>query len=77
VRRAADVLAVRPLLASGASARVWLERPGSPRTIVGWFREFAPLYPRTYWLARAVDVAPESRVQSDTPCAIELTLAAR
>ena len=74
---AAEVLAVRPLLAEGASARLWIERPGAPRTIVGWFREFETLYPRTYWLARASDLPPESRFQSDAPCTVELTLAAR
>jgi hypothetical protein len=56
---------------------VWLERPGAPRTIVGWFREFETLYPRTYWLSRAADLLPESRVQADTACTIELTLASR
>ena len=75
--RAADLLAVRPLLADGASARVWLERPGAPRVIVGWFRDVSALYPRAYWLARPIDAPLESRVQADAPCAVELTLASR
>jgi len=73
--RSAALLAVRPLLASGASARIWLERPGAPRTIVGWFRDADARYPRAYWLARPTDLPPESRVQSDTPCTAQLTLA--
>ncbi len=75
--RAADLLAVRPLAADGTSARVWIERPGSPRTIVGWFRNIEALYPRTYWLARAADLPVESRVEADSACRVELTLAAR
>jgi hypothetical protein len=72
--RGADLIAVRPLLADGASARIWLERPGAPRTIVGWFRDGEALYRRTYWLARPAALLPESRVQADAACAIELTL---
>jgi hypothetical protein len=73
----ADLLAVRPLLAAGASARLWLERPGAPRVIVGWFRDTDARYPRAYWLARPADLPPESRVLSDAPCSVELTLASR
>jgi mono/diheme cytochrome c family protein len=75
--RTTDLLAVRPLLATGASARIWLERPGAQKLIVGWFREADARYPRTYWLARPADLPPESRVQSDVACTIELTLALR
>jgi hypothetical protein len=74
---ATDMLAIRPLLADGASARVWIERPGAARTIVGWFKDADARHPRAYWLARAADLPPESRVQADTACTIELTLAAR
>ena len=77
IRRQAAVLAVRPLLASGASARIWLERPGAPRTIVGWFRDADPRYPRTYWLTRPADLPAEARVQSDVSCEVELTLSTR
>lgn len=73
----ADVLAVRPLLSAGGSARMWLERPGSPRTILGWFRNYETLYPRTYWLARSADLPAESRVAADASCTVELTLASR
>jgi hypothetical protein len=75
--RSATLLAVRPMLADGGSARIWLERPGAPRTIVGWFRDADTRYARAYWLARSTDLPPESRVQSDTPCRVELTLATR
>jgi hypothetical protein len=67
---AAQLLAVRPLPADGASSRMWLERPGAPRAIVGWFRDVDAAYPRTYWLARPLDLPPESRLESDTPCRV-------
>jgi len=75
--RGADVLAVRPLLPDHGSARLWLERPGAPQVIVGWFRETESLYPRTFWLARPPELVPESRIASDAACSVELTLAAR
>jgi hypothetical protein len=71
--RSATLLAIRPRLAAGASARMWLERPGAPRAIVGWFRDTDPRYPRTYWLARGTELPPESRLQSDVSCTVELT----
>lgn len=74
---AADLLAVRPLLAAGGSARLWLERPGAPRTVVGWFRDYETLYPRAYWLARPEELSPESRLAGDSACTVELTLASR
>ena len=72
--RTATLLAVRPLLGANASARIWLETPGAPRGIVGWFRDADPRYPRAYWLARPSDLPPESRLQADVPCRLELTL---
>jgi hypothetical protein len=71
----ATLLAVRPLLARGADAHLWLHRAGAPASIVGWFRNFAPAYPRTYWLARPLDLSVDARLESDVPCKIELTLA--
>jgi mono/diheme cytochrome c family protein len=76
-KRRADLLAVRPLLANGASARMWLERPGAPRVIIGWFRDVDARHPRAYWLARATDLSVESRIQADAPCSLELTLAGK
>lgn len=75
--KTASLIAVRPLLEENASARLWLERPGAQRTIVGWFRNYESHYPRTYWLARPAELSPESRLQADAPCTIEMTLAAR
>ena len=72
--RPAELLAVRPLLAAGASARLWLDRTGATKTIVGWFRDFEPAYARTYWLARPADFGLDARLQSDAPCAVDLTL---
>ena len=70
----ADLLAVRPLL-DRAEARLSLSRPGAPAAILGWFREFDPLYPRTYWLVRPIEMGPETRLAADGPCRVELTLA--
>ena len=40
--RQAELLAIRPTLAEGGGARIWLERGGAPKTILGWFRDFDP-----------------------------------
>ena len=62
------------MLDAGASARIWLQRPGAPATIIGWFRDFDPAFSRTYWLARPVELSPDSRIQTDARCTIQLTL---
>ena len=72
--RAAELIAIRPLLADGGAARIWLERAGAPKTIVGWFRDFDPRFPRTYWLARPADFPVDARLQADAPCELQLTL---
>ena len=74
IARSAELLAVRPMLEEGGSARIWLERPGAPKTIVGWFRDFDPRFPRTYWLARPADLPVDARLQADTPCRLLLTV---
>jgi hypothetical protein len=71
----ADLLAVRPLL-DRAEARLWVARAGAPGAIVGWFRDFDPLYPRTYWLQRPIEFNADARLSSEAPCRVELTLAA-
>jgi len=71
----AALIAVRPLL-DRAEARLSVSRPGAPAAIVGWFRGFDPLYPRTYWLVRPIDMGPDTRLAGDGPCRVELTLAA-
>ena len=72
--RNAALLAVRPMLENGGSARISLERAGAPRTIVGWFRDFDPRFPRTYWLSRPVDLPIEARLQAEGKCELLLTL---
>ena len=72
--RPAELLAVRPIVEDRASVRLWLERTGAPRTIVGWFREVDAAYARTYWLTRPADLPIESRLQADAPCRLALTL---
>jgi mono/diheme cytochrome c family protein len=72
--RNAELVAIRPMLDAGGSARIWLERPGAPRTIVGWFRDFDPRVPRTYWLARPGDFPIDARLQGDVTCQALLTL---
>lgn len=69
------MLAIRPLLDDGASARLWLQRPGAPASVLGWFRDFDPSFARSYWLARPLDLSLDTRVQADAPCRLELTLA--
>lgn len=70
----AELVAVRPIIADGGSARIWLERVGAPRTVIGWFREFESRYARSYWLARPADFPVEARLQADVPCELEITL---
>jgi hypothetical protein len=77
IGRAAELLAVRPLLADGASARIWVERPGAPRTILGWFRDAEARFARAYWLARPADLPADARIQSDASCELHVTLVAR
>jgi len=71
----AELLAVRPLL-DRAEAQLSIARAGAPALIVAWIRGFDPLYPRTYWLVRPVDLGPDARLISDGPCRVELTLTA-
>jgi hypothetical protein len=75
--RAADLIAIRPLLAQDGAARIWLERAGAPKTIVGWFRDFDSRFPRTYWLSRPADLSIDARVLGDTPCELLLTVVSR
>ena len=72
--RQAQLLAIRPTLAEGAAAKIWLERGGAPKTIVGWFRDFDPRMARTYWLARPAELPIDARLQSDGKCELELTV---
>jgi hypothetical protein len=73
--RPAQVLAIRPMLENGGAARIWIERGGAPRTIVGWFRDFDPRFARTYWLARPADFPAEARLSGSERCEAMLTLA--
>jgi hypothetical protein len=74
--RPGTLIGVRPILPSGGAARVWMQRPGAPATVVGWFRNFDRQYARTYWLARPLDLSIDARLQADAPCQLQLTLAA-
>jgi hypothetical protein len=71
----AGLLAVRPLL-DRDEARLSIARAGAPAAMVGWIRGYDPLYPRTYWLLRPLDLAPDARLIADAPCRVELTLTA-
>jgi len=73
--RTGSVLAIRPVLDRGGSARLWLQRPGAPASVLGWFRDFDPSFARSYWLARPLDLSPDARIQSDSTCKVELTVA--
>jgi mono/diheme cytochrome c family protein len=72
--RNARAIAIRPVLADGASAEIAVERIGAPGVVIGWFRNFEAAYPRTYWLAQPVEFGPDARLRSDGPCEAELTL---
>jgi hypothetical protein len=72
--RSAELIAVRPVIDNHGAVKIWLERAGAPKTIVGWFRDFDSRFPRTYWLARAADLPIEARLQGDAPCQLQLTL---
>ena len=72
--RAAELLAVRPMLDGGGAARVWLERAGAPKTVVGWFRDFDARFPLTYWLARPADLPVDARLHADASCNLQLTV---
>jgi hypothetical protein len=74
--RPAQVLAIRPMIEDGGAARIWIERGGAPKTIVGWFRDFDTRFPRTYWLARPADFSTEARMSSSERCEAMLTLVA-
>ena len=73
--RTGSVLAIRPVLDRGGTARLWLQRPGAPASVLGWFRDFDPSFARSYWLARPLDLSPDARIQSDSTCKVELTVA--
>jgi len=75
--RSADLIAVRPILPDGGSAKLWIERPGATKTVLAWFRGFDPRFPRTYWLSRPADFPIGARLQSDAPCDLEVTLISR
>ena len=77
IGRAAELLAVRPMLDGGGAARVWLERAGAPKTVVGWFRDFDGRFPRTYWLARPADLPVDARLAADASCNLQLTVISR
>lgn len=73
-----SVLAVRPLLESGAAAQITLERLGGAQpALLGWFRDFDPGYSRIYWLRQPLDFAAGGRVSGDARCQLEIMLSAR
>jgi hypothetical protein len=75
-RANARAIAIRPLLERGHSSKVAVERIGGPSVIVGWFRDFDPAYPRTYWLRRPLEFGPDARLTSDGPCHAALVMRA-
>ncbi len=74
--RSAQLLAIRPMIEDGGAARIWIERAGAPKTIVGWFRDVDPRFPYSYWLARPADFPADARLVSDASCEAALTLTA-
>jgi hypothetical protein len=72
----ARAIAIRPLLERGQSSKLAVERIGAPPLILGWFRDFDPAYPRTYWLQRPLEFGPDVRLSSDAACQAALVLRA-
>jgi hypothetical protein len=73
----AQLLAVRPLLPAGQSARIAVQRTGAPATILGWFRDVDPAFARWYWLGRPTEFGVDARLSSDAPCEVELLLTSK
>ncbi len=71
------LLAVRPRLADGGSARIAAFLPDGRREIVAWIRDYDTEFPVAYWLRRPIDFPPGSRlaVRSDTECSVIVSLA--
>ena len=59
--RTGSILAIRPLLDRGGSARLWLQRPGAPASVLGWFRNFDPSFARKL-LAGAPEISRQTLV---------------
>jgi len=70
----AQLLAIRPLLGPGLSARMAVQRIGAPAAILGWFRDFDPALARWYWLSRPTEFGIDARLSADAPCDVELLL---
>jgi len=74
----ASIIGVRPVLTAGRDAQISVERMGGAQPeLLGWFRNFDPMYTRTYWLQRPIDFAANARLTSDTPCEVDLILTGR
>jgi len=72
------IIGVRPLIPAGAAVQIAVERlGGAPPVLLGWFRDFDPLYARIYWLAQPIEFAANARLTSDAPCQLDVILAAR
>ena len=70
------LLAIRPQLDKGASARISAQFPDGQREIIGWIRNFDPEFIETYWLRRPVNLPPRSRLNTvaDGRCSVAVTL---
>jgi mono/diheme cytochrome c family protein len=74
------LVAVHPRGARGSSIAVAATLPDGRREIVGWFRDYDPGFPTTYWLRTPLDLPRGSRMQSETTggsCTVSVTIAAR
>jgi hypothetical protein len=74
------VVAVRPQGVRASSIAVGASLPDGRREIIGWFRNYDPGFPTTYWLRTPLELPRGSRLQSETTnagCTVSVTIAAR
>jgi hypothetical protein len=68
------LLALRPILPKGTSARISLTQADGTEEPLIWVRDFDPAFTETYWLRTPVTVSRGMRMLADTNgCSIELT----
>ena len=71
---AGRLLALKPTMPEGASARLSLSRPDGSEEPLIWVKDFDAGFAETYWLRRPVTVSRGMRMLTDTDqCSVELT----
>ena len=72
------LVALKPVLAEGASVRISLLAPDGSEAPLIWLKDFEAKFAETYWLRSPVTVARGMRMLTDTKsCSVELTYVSR